>query len=191
MKSGLHIGMRKIKSLLAVILSFLIWQSIRIVFTKIEIHPIFAYIYAIIEMRENPEKTINFGKLRIKATLIGLVIGLIFVTISIMLSSKVNNVWIQTMIEFVLILLAVLIALSVGEIAGCKNFCGIAAIITVICMVSHSDEDRYLYAVMRVLQTLIGVFSAAVVNTFIHKKHEEIDGDNLNNESYTDKKEKI
>ena len=165
-----HIGMRKVKSLISVGLSFILWQIIRIFLPMLEIHPVFAYIYAIIEMRETPEKTKDFGKLRIKATIIGLVVGLVFVTASIFLSRYVSSEWAGILVEFVLILLATLCALCVAEIFGCRIFCGIAAIIAVICMVSHSGEDRYLYAVMRVFQTLIGVFSATVVNVCINKK---------------------
>lgn len=169
----IHIGMRKIKSLIAVSLSFVIWQIIRIFLPMLEVHPIFAYIYAIIEMRETPEKTKSFGKLRIKATFVGLVVGLIFVTASIFLSQHISADWLSIVIEFILILLAALCSLCIAELIGCKNFCGIAAIISVICMVSHSGEDRYLYAVMRVLQTLIGVFTAAAVNALINKKKEK------------------
>lgn len=173
MEIRLHIGMRKIKSLISVTLSFFVWQLIRIFLPMLEIHPIFAYIYAVIEMRENPEKTKSFGKLRIKATFIGLITGLAFVTLSIFLLSLISSSWARILVEFALILFAVLFALCISEMFGCKNFCGIAAIIAVICMVSHSGEDKYLYAIMRVLQTLIGVFSATIVNTFINKKQKK------------------
>ena len=175
MKSRLHIGMRKIKSILAVSISFLIWQGIRIFLPMLEAHPIFAYIYSIIEMREIPEKTKNFGKLRIRATIIGLVIGLVFVTLSVYCSSKVTvEIW-RIFVEFLFILVATLCSLCIAELFKCKNFCGIAAIITVICMVSHSGEDVYLYAVMRTIQTLIGVFSATIINVFVRKKSENQD----------------
>lgn len=168
-----HIGMRKIKSLAAVALSFVIWQIIRIFLPMLEVHPIFGYIYALIEMRETPEKTKNFGKLRIKATFVGLIIGLLFVTISIFATQYIESSWLSVLAEFGIILIAALCALCIAEAVGCKNFCGIAAIIAVICMVSHSGEDRYLYAIMRVLQTLIGVFSAMVVNISINKKEKK------------------
>lgn len=169
----IHIGMRKIKSLISVSLSFVIWEIIRIFLPMLEAHPVFAYIYAIIEMRETPDKTKNFGKLRIKATFVGLIIGLLFVTASVFFSQFIEGQWLSVFIEFLFILIGAFCSLCVAELVGCKNFCGIAAIIAVICMVSHSGEDRYLYAVMRVLQTLIGVFSAMVVNVVIKKKESE------------------
>lgn len=174
MSSKIHIGMRKVKSLLSVSVAFVIWQIIRLFLPMLEAHPVFAYIYAIVEMRESAEKTKNFGKLRIIATLTGLVVGLIFVAISLFVTSNITGEFLKTLIEFILVLVATLCSLCLAEIVHCKNFCGIAAIITVICMISHNEENVYLYAVMRVVQTLIGIGSAMLINTFVSKeKHKK------------------
>ncbi len=174
MRCKIHIGMRKVKSLLSVSVAFVIWQIIRFFLPILEAHPVFAYIYAIVEMRESAEKTRNFGKLRIIATLTGLVVGLIFVAISLFVTSNITGEFLKTLIEFILVLVATLCSLCLAEIVHCKNFCGIAAIITVICMISHNEENVYLYAVMRVVQTLIGIGSAMLINTFISKeKHKK------------------
>ncbi|MBE6680313.1 MAG: hypothetical protein E7598_07325 [Ruminococcaceae bacterium] len=166
----IHIGMRKIKSILAVIVSFVIWQLLRCVLPTLEMHPTFAYVYSIIEMRESVQKTNDFGKLRIMATLIGLIIGLAFVTASFYLTPKMTSELLQATIELVFVLLAALFSLCVAEIFGCKDFCGAAAIITVICIVSRHQEDIYFYAIMRVVQTLIGVISAVIINLCIRSK---------------------
>ena len=174
-----HIGMRKVKSLIAVTITFIIWQLIRIPLPQLESHPLFAYIYSIIEIRDTAEKSISFGYLRIKATLIGLTIGLAFVAASIWLTGLTDLSWLKILIDFVLILIASLLALCAAEICDCKNFCGIASIIAVICLVSHTGEDRYLYAIMRVVQTLIGVFSAIVVNSYVGRRADKSqDADN-------------
>lgn len=174
MSSKIHIGMRKVKSLLSVSVAFAIWQIIRLFLPMLEAHPVFAYIYAIVEMRESAEKTKNFGKLRIIATLTGLVVGLIFVAISLFATSNITSEFLKTLVEFVLVLVATLCSLCLAEVVHCKNFCGIAAIITVICMISHNEENVYLYAVMRVVQTLIGILSAMLINTFVpREKHEK------------------
>ncbi len=169
MSLKIHIGMRKIKSLLSVTTAFLIWQIVRIFLPVLEAHPVFAYIYAIVEMRESAEKTKNFGKLRIIATMVGLVVGLVFVAASHFLTSGISHELQKTIVEFLLVLLATLCSLCIAEMVNCKNFCGIAAIITVICMISHNEENIYLYAVMRVVQTLIGIVSAMIINVFITK----------------------
>ncbi len=166
----LHIGMRKIKSIIAVAVAFAIWQILRMFLPSLEPHPIFAYIYAIIEMRDTSEKTKTFGIRRIRATIIGLVIGLLFVSLSIQLCSLTDVQWLWTLIDFVLVMCASLTALCAAELFKCENFCGIAAIITVICLISTMETNRYLYAIMRVVQTVIGVVSALIVNSTISKK---------------------
>ena len=166
----IHIGMRKVKSLIALTISFVIWQVIRIFLPMLEAHPIYAYIYSVIEIRDTAEKTKKFSKLRIKATLVGLIVGLVFITLSVFVTTKSNEgIW-RFLIELLLILLATLISLIIAEKAKCENFCGIAAIIAIICMVSHDEKDIYLYAIMRVVQTLIGVFSAMFINVYIKKE---------------------
>lgn len=168
-----HVGMRKGKSLIALVVSFVIWQLIRIFLPVLEPHPLFAYIYSVMEIRETPEKTIKFGKLRIKATLIGLAVGLIFITISVFTSSKIEGEMWRLFAELLLILCATLLSLVLAEITKCESLCGVAAIITIICMVSRNEKDIYLYAIMRVVQTLIGVFSATITNFLIHKREKE------------------
>ena len=148
MNFKIHIGMRKIKSLLAVALSFFVWQAIRFFLPMIEPHPIFAYVYSIVDMRADASQTQSFGRQRIKATLIGLVMGLIFIALSVFVGSKIENENLRIFVEFVFILLAVLSSLCVAEMLGCKNFCGVAAYISVIYMVLHSGDDIFLYAIM-------------------------------------------
>ena len=167
MNVNFHIGMRTIKSLLAVVLSFAIWQMLRIPLPSLEVHPIFAYIYAIVEMRENPKKTKDLGLLRIKATVIGLVIGLLFLTASIKLGISASTSFRQVILEFLLLLAATFCSLVVSDIFKCENLCGIAAIITVICVISSLGMAPYLYAIMRALQTLIGVGAAFLINQFV------------------------
>ncbi|MBR3994405.1 MAG: hypothetical protein IKI97_03895 [Clostridia bacterium] len=170
MTTKIHIGMRKIKSVLAVGLSFVAWQGIRLFLPGLDIHPIFAYVYSISEIRESSEETRKFGKLRIRATLVGLVVGLLFIAMSVFITSKLDMNNLRLCVEFAVILIATLCSLCVAEILKCENFCGDASVITVICMVTHNEENIYLYAVMRVLQTLIGVFSATIINAFVMKR---------------------
>ena len=173
MKVKLHIGMRKIKSVLALLISFVFWQVLRIFFPVLETHPIFAYVYSIIEMRESPEKTKDAGKTRLLATAIGLVIGLVFVFCSVFVNTLLEKETVCAFFELLLIMAAALCTLIVAEISGCKEFCGAAAIISVICMVSHDEESVLLYATMRALQTVVGVFAAILVNQIGCKREKQ------------------
>ncbi len=159
--------MRKLKSLIAVSLAFFLWFLIRLPFPELEPHPMFAYIYAVLEMRKDPEETKNFSRLRIKATIIGLLTGLFFLSIALRLGISGQTDHPAVLGEFITILAACLVSLLVSDVLHCESFCGIATIITVMCMIGTRNKNPYLYAVMRTLQTLIGVGAATFVNLFI------------------------
>ncbi len=162
-----RIGKRKLKSILALILTFLFWQLIRIFLPRLELHPGFAYIYAIIEMRDEAEKTKLFGMRRIRATLVRLGIGLLFIALQGMILPLIGNAICRLLAELFLICVGVLLTLTAAQMTKCVNFCGVAAIIFVICLVWHVDDNRYLYAILRVFQTVLGVLAAWIVNTKI------------------------
>lgn len=141
-----HVGMRKVKSVLALLAAFLIWQPFRLLYPDLEVHPIFIYIYALLEIRDNSAKTVNFGKVRIKATILALAGG---------------AVW-EPFVEIAVLLLGVLLTLIASEKLGYQEFCGFAAVVFIILMIS--DGNRYVYATLRALQTILGVFVAWVIN---------------------------
>jgi len=63
-----------------------------------------------------------------------------------------------------MILLGSLLALQLGERIKCGSMTGLAAVIFIILLISHADDTRYLYALLRASQTVIGVFVAWLVN---------------------------
>lgn len=170
------IGLRKIKSLISVCVAFLVWQIIRFFIpVELEVHPLFGYIYAIVEMRETPEKTKQFSLYRIKATLVGLSMGILLLPLSVLIDSYIGNIFYNSVVNLCLILIGVLATLWIAELVKCKNFCGIAAIIFVICMVRDRDSNAniYIYAILRTVQTIVGVFAAWLVNTYLFHRHED------------------
>ncbi len=160
-----RVGMRKLKSLLAVFVGFWLWQGIRLFVPGLEIHPLYIYIYGILEMRDSWEKTVDFGTMRIKATLTALVIGLPLLLLSIWLKGLTSLPWAQTAVELGVILLGTLLVLCVAEPVGCKNLCGLAAAIFIILFVSHSEDEPVLYSLLRAVQTILGVGVAWLINS--------------------------
>lgn len=159
-----HIGLRKGKSVLAVFVGFWVWQLIRLFVPALELHPIYIYIYGIIEMRDSSDKTVNFGKRRIKATFVALGIGLPLLFLNSYLNFIVSLEWVNIAIDLGVILIGILLVLCVAEWTGCANFCGLAAAILVILLVSHSDSEPLYYSLLRSVQTIIGVFIAWLIN---------------------------
>lgn len=159
-----HIGMRKAKSILAIFVGFWLWQCVRIFFPALEVHPIYIYMYGLLEMRENSEKTLDLGHLRIKVTFIGLGIGLPILFFSDMLKAQLPHGWLHTGAELGFLLFGTLLTLVIAERADCRSYCGLAAVVFIILVVSHSDGEMLLYAVLRATQTIVGVFTAWLIN---------------------------
>ena len=159
-----RIGMRKVKSILAICIGFVIWQLIRIPYPDLEVHPIFVYLYGMLEIRETSEKTKMMGVRRIKSTAVGLLVGLPMLALLILLQPFIETGWLLTGFQLLLILVGVLLSLTIGKLVGCDTLTGIAAMVFIIMMVSHGDNEWYLYAVLRALQTVIGVFVAWLLN---------------------------
>ena len=159
-----HIGFRKIKSLLAIFVGFWIWQLVRVFFPGLEVHPIFIYIYGVIEIRGTSEKTVELGAQRIRATFVAIALALPLIALQIFLQGLIEPEWGRVGVEVVLLLLGTLIALMIGEKVGLKTLCGLAAVYFIILMVSHADGERYIYSVLRAFQTILGVFVAWLIN---------------------------
>jgi len=158
-----HVGMRKIKSVLAVLVGFLLWQLLRLFLPELEVHPIFIYIYGMIEIRETSEKTRDYGRMRILATFVAIGIGFPVMFLSDVVRPMLSAAA-QAWTEIAVLIAGALLVLSVAERVGCKIYCGLAAAIYLILMVSHFESSMYFYPVMRAFQTIIGVSVAWVIN---------------------------
>lgn len=158
-----HIGMRKIKSILAIFVGFCLWQILRLFIPELEVHPIFIYIYGMIEIRETSAKTMDYGKMRIMATFTAIVIGLPVMFLydwGKPLLAQSLHIW----LEIGILILGALLVLIVAELVKCRVYCGLAAAIYMILMISHFESSMYLYSVMRAFQTIIGVSIAWFIN---------------------------
>ena len=160
----LHIGRRKLKSLLAVFLGFCFWQLLRLVLPELETHPLFIYIYAMIEIRESSKKTKENGKKRIWATLIAIGVGMPFLLLTDLLRNTEHMMWEKGWYEIAILLAGTLAVLCVAEWANCRDYCGLSASIAVILLISHFESSVYLRSLMRAVQTVVGVSIAWLVN---------------------------
>ena len=159
-----HIGMRKVKSILAIFVGFCLWQFLRLFLPELEIHPIFIYIYGMIEIRETSEKTKDYGRMRIMATFTAIGIGLPVMLLSDWLIPLLGGGWQRTLAEITVLLAGALLVLCVAELVKCRVYCGLAAAIYMILMISHFESSMYLYSIMRAVQTIVGVIIAWFIN---------------------------
>lgn len=159
-----HIGMRKIKSILAIFVGFCLWQTLRLFLPELEVHPIFIYIYGMIEIRESSDKTKDYGRMRIMATFTAIAIGLPVMFLMDWLRPALTETWMHTGLEITVLILGALVVLCAAELVKCRVYCGLAAAIYMILMISHFESSMYLYSIMRAVQTIIGVSIAWVIN---------------------------
>lgn len=159
-----RVGMRKLKSLLAIIIGFCIWQVLRIFFPDLEAHPIFVYIYGMLEIRDTSEKTVDLGKRRIKATFIAMLIALPMLFLRVIFHRNFADAWWILPVDLLMLLVGTLLTLELGEKWDCQSMTGVAAVVFMILLIYHADEQRYLYAFLRASQTIIGVLVACFLN---------------------------
>ena len=110
-----HVGFRKVKSVLAIFVGFWFWQLLRLFFPALEAHPIFIYIYGMIEIRDTSEKTVDFGKKRIKSTFTALGVGIPCMVLLESLKGIAPEGWIHTGLELIIIIGGVLLTLEVAQ----------------------------------------------------------------------------
>lgn len=160
----MHLGLRKLKSVLAIFVGFWIWQLVRLFVPGLELHPIYIYIYGMLEIRESSEKTVDMGINRLRTTFVALGVGLPVLFLTAFIKGFIEPQWLQTATDLTAILLGTLLVLCVAEWAGCKTLCGLAAAIFIILMVAHSDGEPLTYSLLRSAQTIIGIFTAWLIN---------------------------
>ena len=166
-----HVGFRKIKSVLAIFVGFWFWQLMRLIFPELEVHPIFIYIYGMIEIRDTSEKTVDFGKKRIKSTFTALGVGIPSMILLEALKGIAPEGWLHIALELAIIIGGVLLTLEVAQKVGCKAFCGLAAAIFIVLLVSYTTDRVFVYALLRCVQTIAGVFIAWLLNVKIFPYH--------------------
>lgn len=159
-----HIGMRKAKSVLAIFVGFCLWQLLRLFIPGLDVHPIFIYIYGMIEIRESSGKTRDYGRMRILATFTAIVLGVPVMLFYDWLKPLLTVPWMRIGVQIAILLLGTLLVLVAAELVKCRVYCGLAASIFMILTISHFEKQMYLYSIMRAFQTIIGVAVAWLIN---------------------------
>lgn len=159
-----HVGLRKLKSILALFVGFWIWQAVRLIFPSLEVHPLYIYVYGVIEIRDSSQKTVDMGRDRIKATFVAIGVGLPCLFLVRWLTGLAEPAWLDIGVDFSVILLGTLLTLILAEKTKCHAYCGLCAAIFIILMLTQKEGEPLYYSVLRASQTIIGVFVAWLIN---------------------------
>lgn len=154
----LHIGMRMIKTVIAVFISIFITNLIGGI-------PLNAAIASIISLQATQEATVQKGKERV----IGTFIGGTFSAIFLFLIDTLNIQLFTNLYYFIMsILLIPVIKTAVTlKAPGSASSASIVMLITLLSYVK--TEEKYLFVLLRVIDTLVGVFTSIIINLLLPK----------------------
>lgn len=141
------IGMRTIKTALAVALSIATAQ-----YLKLE-YPFFAAIAALVSMETSVFESFNAGRNRMVGTIVGASTGLLAALVA------PNNVIMSFLGIIVVIYILIILGANKSIVIACIVFCSI--------LVNLNGKDPIYYSFDRILDTIIGISIATAINYLI------------------------
>ena len=150
----MKIGMRTIKTAIAVSLSVFICQLFKLT------SPFFAGIAAIITMQSTVVDSFEIGKNRMLGTVFGAFIGLVGSLIA-----PENPIAIG---------IGIIIIITICNFLGWKKPITIATIVFLSIMLVQKDGNRLHYSVYRTIDTFVGIIIGVLINYFIVPPDSEI-----------------
>lgn len=161
-KGKYHIGWRNIKTGLAVFVCLLLGRLV----TK-EI-PLYACTATIICMKDTIANSVKHGIIRMKATIAGGIIAIVFLAISGILPIRLPSE--------VIVPLAIMITIYCCSVLEWKEASALTCVVVLVILLMHNQgQDKYVYAINRVIETLMGIIIAIVINSCIVPPEEKID----------------
>lgn len=143
------IGMRNLKTAIAVFLCIIITRSL-----NISDSPFYACIAAVICMQSSVFETFKTGKNRMIGTFIGALIGFLFALI------QPGNA--------LLVAVGITLLIYICNVLGYNKSISIACIVFIAIMVNLTDKTPLFYSTYRLIETFIGILIAVLVNYFIY-----------------------
>lgn len=110
------LGKRNIKSSLSIIVCFFAWQIITLFLPTLDMHPLYSYISIVLIMRDTIDKSLKYGRIRIKGTIIGLIVALVIISVYMQIQKYLYSEIAKAFVEIVINVLGASISLYVAYI---------------------------------------------------------------------------
>ena len=149
------VGSRNLKTALAVFICMILFE---LVGNK---NPLYACIAAVICMKDTVESTFSMGKNRLIGTLLGGLIGVLFIFL-------VDNFTLLNSIKSIVTAIGVIIAIYLCNIIKKPGAVTICCIVFIGIMINYDGASSYIYAIGRSLDTSIGIIIAIFINKYIN-----------------------
>jgi len=126
------------------------------------VSPFYACIASVLSMQDTPENSWKYGKTRLKATLLGGIVGIVFIFL--------NQLTFDWKLMPIITPLGIIASIYLCNLVNWKAASGTACVVYCSVLINHSD-DMYVFALNRMIETAIGVLVAVLVNKFLFKKN--------------------
>lgn len=163
-------GKRIIKTAIAVGICLLIskWMSFPSNFYMV--------IAAVLAMKSSPQQSLEYGKNRLKGTLMGGLFGIVVLYIFEYYKIEINSMsYITINVIATIFCFWVCKLLNFNDIGGSMS-CVVLFTITI----PRVNQDIVTYVIVRVIETLIGIIIATIVNKYLFVNH-HLDEENIDN----------
>lgn len=140
------IGMRTIKTAIAVSLSIFIAQTLKLQ------SPFFVGIAAIISMKASVSESLSIGKDRMLGTVFGAIVAIIF---SYIAPTNVISIGI-----------GIVIIIYICNLLGWGKAIQISTMVFLVILLNYTEGSRINYAIYRTMDTLIGLIIGTLINYF-------------------------
>lgn len=156
------LGLRAVKTAIAVFLCLLF----SLLFSRSD--ALIASIAAIICMQQTYNKTYDTGLHRLIGTIIGGIVGYLFLL-------GVQYVPHKDYVSIVVAPICILVVIYICNFIDRKNsiVIGCIVVLSVVIQFDYTNGDTFMYVVNRVIDTCIGIVVAMVVNKFCFAKHSQ------------------
>ena len=141
------IGMRTIKTALAVSLAIFISQLLNLK------SPLFVGIAAIISMKSSVSESLTAGKSRMLGTIFGAMVAIVF---SYIAPTNVLSIGI-----------GIIIIIYVCNLLGWTNAIQISSMVFLVIILNYDESSRFNYAFHRTVDTLVGLIIGTLINYFV------------------------
>lgn len=147
-------GSRNIKTALSVLVCLIFWPN-----------SLFAAIAAVICVQGTVENSLVIGINRLIGTLLGGILGIVFLYIA-------NGLNLQNFLPLI-VSIGVLLIIYICNIIKKPSACSIASITLISILVSQSYNNPLMYSIRRIIETAFGVIVAILINKYIHPPKEK------------------
>lgn len=148
------IGLRNIKTAISVSICLIIFSK----------DPFFAAIASVMCMQDTVENSVKFGINRIVGTLIGGLIGLIFLYSTRGLHFEVLTPLITG--------LGVVLVIYLSNLLNKPASSAMSSLVLIAIMTAPVTSNPFVYAFKRTIETSLGIIVAVLVNKYIKPQHE-------------------